>query len=166
MAVNATPGDPQANSYISEAGADAYFATVTSKSAAWGAIDAAVKTALLLEATRTLDLLFNWRGVRATDTQALKHPRCVEIDGSYIDDTVVAKPVQYATCELAMFIYESGSVSVAQDTLNSLKVGPINLNFAASSGNYPPIINHILSDYGAPAISKSNTAKSVRVTRS
>jgi len=167
MSVDATPAGPQANSYISEADALAYFASILSKDAIWGGIEDAIQSNLLIEATRSLDLLFEWVGIRSTSEQSLKWPRAeVEIDGYYIDSTIIPEAVKVATCDLAFFIFQSGSVSIQKDNLNALKVGPISLNFGSTSGNYPPLLNSTLTGYGFPRISKSGSARSVRVIRS
>ena len=120
----------------------------------------------MIEATRTLDSLFQWNGVKATETQSLKWPRSeVEVDGFYVPYDIIPEPVKAATCDMALFIFQNGSVSVQKDTVNSFKVGPISLSLGATAGNYPPVINNNLADYGTPRITKSGSAKSVKLVR-
>lgn len=60
VTINATPADPTANSYLTEAEAAAYFATRLPLPIPWD--DAEDKTALLAMATRTMDVMM--RGQR------------------------------------------------------------------------------------------------------
>lgn len=73
MAVVATIGSESANSYVSNAEADSWFAT-TLAATQWAALTSGQKDAILVRATRDLECLNYW-GQRCTLNQALKFPR-------------------------------------------------------------------------------------------
>lgn len=69
-------GLANANSFISVAGADAYWAEVTTP-ALWNAANTAAKEAALVQATRYMEKRFatRYKGTRASSAQALAFPR-------------------------------------------------------------------------------------------
>lgn len=73
MAVVATIGSDSANSYVSNAEADSWFAATLAASQ-WAALTSGQKDAILTKATRDLECLNYW-GQRCSTSQALKFPR-------------------------------------------------------------------------------------------
>lgn len=121
MALNSTPGDPNADSYAAVADADAYFLGVAN--ATWAAAITADKENALRGGTRYLDNQYRgkWIGIRVAQLQSLAWPRMdgargpllvypgyllplYDIDGFQIDDTVVPLQVQQAAMEAAALI--------------------------------------------------------------
>lgn len=132
MALDATVGGPNANSYLTVAEADAYFATRLFSSL-WTAAVTATKEAALIQATRMLDAKVTqpwtaaqlpdgftirrvstlgadqqsfvvWNGSPATAEQALLWPRSGMVDklGNELPDDVIPQGVKDAVCELAL----------------------------------------------------------------
>lgn len=83
-------GLTDADAYISEADADAYFAAVGN--AAWAAATSGEKEIAIVKATRYMEKRFGnkWKGIIATSTQALGWPRDGVYDerGTELDDQV------------------------------------------------------------------------------
>ena len=117
MSINYTPGSATANSYISVASADEYFAT-RSHSESWDSITSAStgtlsattqKENLLKQATRELDKTYRYhdskyyQGIRGQDTyQALEFPRSSNIDADF--SLYIPDEIREATCEQAAYI--------------------------------------------------------------
>ena len=138
LVLNATPGDPAANSYCTVAEADSYHEGHLYAST-WTAALTATKEAALVMATRLLDERYEWAAFPATTTQALQWPR----DGSvldvlqlsYIPSTVVPQKLKEATAELARQLIANDSTANSQvetQGLTELTVGSITLRFKDS----------------------------------
>src|SRR5690606_32459077 len=100
----ATPGAPNANSYVTLAEADAYVAALAGPSArAWEQLDEDAKKRALLTATRRLDQE-DYAGRKASPDQALKWPRvgAKDEDGRTYQSDVVPEVVKNAQVELAL----------------------------------------------------------------
>lgn len=131
-------GLPNANSYCSVERADAYFADHPFYADAWDELDAAVKAALLVSATRALDSQYLWHGVRATSTQALDWPRRNVRDqyDTLLPYDVLPDRLRWATAEQAHWVTKGDRSPEAQTAsdLDSLRIDVIELNFASGSG--------------------------------
>lgn len=105
MAFDATVGGADANSYVTVAYADDYF-TTRLNSSAWSSAVTATKQSALVTATETIEEKFSWRGVKATDTQALHWPasEAYDCNGDAIDDTDIPGAVKRAVCEQALYL--------------------------------------------------------------
>lgn len=143
MALIATDGAVDANSYSSISFADAYFETRLGSSAWDSATD---PEAALIQATRVLDYNFDWIGYRNTDTQSLAWPRSfapdpdsrwITLDGQYVDNTVVPTSIREATCEMALFLITNSGYSGEANDLKNIQVGPIKLGYNTMSLSYP-----------------------------
>lgn len=138
LAITATVGASNANSFVTEAEMDAYCEGRLNASA-WTS-DAAALPALV-EATRDLSNL-TWKGWRVTETQALSWPRehVRDPDAIYDEDVgelgypeyatdIIPQRVKDATCELALAYLKAGTTDLASvdaDTnLTSKTVGPL-----------------------------------------
>lgn len=135
MAIDATPGGADANSYISVADADAYFA-MRLNSATFD--DSLVKEEALLHACLLLEQL-DYIGIPVTDTvnedgmnngppfQALKWPRVLNDDGDPVRNFGGQKQVETAT--IVGTITGDGDATVIV-TADGLTGSPITLNIA------------------------------------
>lgn len=135
MAIDTTPGSPTADSYVSVAEADVYWAK--RQSDAWAATLTPDKEAALIRATAHVDAGYGWRGCRASSTQALAWPRYdVVVDGYDLDSTIIPKQVRDAVCELALKALAGELVAdVSPQQLVEQTVGPITRKFAPEERN-------------------------------
>jgi hypothetical protein len=95
--IEATPGGATANSYVTLAEAEAYFATRLGAEP-WTMADAATRESALRMATRALERL-RWPGARQSTAQALSWPR-TGVAG--VADGVLPQAVRDAQCEEAL----------------------------------------------------------------
>lgn len=123
MSLNSTAGDPAAESYISVADADAYFAA--RGEATWAGVTS-VKEVALRRGTTYLENQYRdrWLGLNAAQTQALAWPRVDGLRGYYrgytqllldlngwpIPNTVVPVQVQQAAAEAALLYIQGVSL--------------------------------------------------------
>jgi len=154
MALNATLSASDANSYVTRADADAYFAD-RMHSSAWTALDDAVKDSLLVTSSQMLDWYINWKGDKATVAQSMQWPRtgAIRPDGTEIDDDVLPPEVKTA-------VYEQALVSIETDRMTDdplagigqLRAGSLMIKAGAEKPNdtnadaVPDQIYRILSD--------------------
>ena len=130
MAIDTTPGSPTADSYVSLADADAYWAKRGNE--AWANSLIPDKETALVRATSYADAEYGWRGCRASSTQALDWPRYdVVVDGYPLDGTTIPRQVQDAVCELALKAL-AGEIApdVSPQQVTEQTVGPITRKFA------------------------------------
>ena len=101
MALNATVGSPDANSYVTVSEAASYFGNRT-HSEDWDEFDN--QPAALCTASQMLDWYFKWKGVKATTTQAMQWPRidAVRADGTEIAEDEIPPELKVAVYELAL----------------------------------------------------------------
>ena len=145
MASNATLGWSSANSYVSEAEADAYAVTVL-WGATWSALAADAKKIALIGATSAMETL-TWKGKRCSPSvddadkpQALSWPRSdASCDGVAATCTLIPKAITDATIELAYQLSQNPSAlqpgvtaTAAAGTYTSKeKLGDLEVNYAA-----------------------------------
>lgn len=192
MALDATLGGASANSYVTVAEADAYFATSFGRTAwgsasadayfatsfdrtAWGSASAANKEIVLIESTRLLDLLVSWKGYVKSDTQALRWPRThvPNIDGqyngveSYISDSIVPKDVKNAVFELAYSLLSNGGFQASENELSKVKVGPVSIDFSdtVKSNGLPKMVRDMIARWGEYTVVSSNSVHTVGLLR-
>ena len=172
MALDATLGGASANSYVTVAEADAYFATSFGRTA-WGSASAANKEIVLIESTRLLDLLVSWKGYVKSDTQALRWPRTYvpNIDGryleSYISDSIVPKDVKNAVFELAYSLLSNGGFQASENELAKVKVGPVSIDFSdtVKSNGLPKMVSDMIARWGEYTVASSNSVHTVGLLR-
>jgi hypothetical protein len=155
-----------ANSYASVADADAYheghlYAT------AWTGATADKKAAALVMATRLIDSLFQFRGVKATGTQALQWPRegCPDPDASpsavgqrWVSPSVVPKVVVEAVCETARsLIIEDRTANPMGEGLKFTGLGELQQSFDKSDRRpmVPRLVIAALGKFGVWAQGQS-----------
>ncbi len=160
--VIATPGATDANSYTTVAEADAYFGDSFGRGL-WTTASASDKEALVITASRTLDQYILWIGQKATVDQAMEWPR----KGTPYASDVIPSKVKYATFELAYFTLENGGLSFAQQTVDSVKVGPVSVDFSKNStdAGIPSFIESLIGDLGSPIIVGGSTVRMAKLER-
>jgi len=165
ITLTTTIGGASSDSYNSVAEFDAFLA-LKRNSATVLALSSDDKALGLLE---TMDLLEinNWRGARATTTQALSHPRSGlekrdSASGSYLDGyagpndylmTEIAGPVKRAQCELAFAILdERFNTNEADDArVEEFQADNVRVKFGqgsqskAQAGQLPVVVARLLS---------------------
>ncbi len=145
MAINATLGSCTANSYVSEADADAY-AGISWWGSTWLALSADAKKIALIGATSALETL-TWKGKRcnpSTDNadkpQALSWPRSgVSCDGVAATCTLIPQAITEATIELAYQLSQNPSAlqpgapstNTAGVYTSKEKLGDLEVNYSA-----------------------------------
>lgn len=127
MALIATVGAPDANSYATVAEASAYFVNRV-HATAWDSVDD--EASALISASQLLDWYVKWKGVKTSSTQSMKWPRtgCYrpDGDGTLIDADVLPPELKVAVFELALSSLDSDRT--ADDPLagiDEIKAGSI-----------------------------------------
>ena len=154
----ATPGAPDANSYVTVEEADSYFDERLNASA-WAAASPEDKARALIQATRRLDQE-EFEGVptrplngTAVDqpTQALKWPRqMADTDAGWTyEDDIIPDPVKQATMELALVYLSSDSDPLADTGLEGfeqVQVGPLTVvpRHQRRAGELPENVRRLL----------------------
>jgi len=150
MALIATLGATDANSYVNRAEADLYFAD-RMHSSTWTALTDAVKDQLLITSSRMLDWHVKWKGTKTEDTQAMQHPRedMLRPDGTEIDDGVLAPEVKIAVYELALVnITSDRMIDDPLAGIGQLKAGSLMIKAGPEKPNQTnakPVPSHIYS---------------------
>lgn len=152
MALNATVGSPDANSYVTVEEADAYFADRV-HSGTWDAF--AEKDQVLVTSSQMLDWYFKWKGYKVVDTQGMAWPRmgAIRRDSTVIDDSSLP-------AELKVAVYELALSSIASDRtddnalygLDQVKAGSLMVKASTKTSSstakdtIPEKVSKILSD--------------------
>lgn len=131
MAVDATLGGVSSDSYISNAGADAYW--LNRNNATWAAASSEEADAALREATQYLDAKYEWVGTLKSTDQALDWPRTGAYDREDRDiSDIIPTKVKQATAELALQALSSTLVDPSADRGGQTKrekVGDIEVEY-------------------------------------
>jgi hypothetical protein len=153
MALNATAGSADANSYVTVAEASAYFMDRIHASA-WESFED--QSSALITASRLLDWYMKWKGYRSSSTQSMQWPRMgvVRRDGSSVDSSIIPVEVKIAVYELALSSLEADRT--ADDPMagiEQIKAGSLMIKadsgdvFSTAMDTIPEKISRILSDY-------------------
>jgi len=169
MAINSTPGDALADSYVSVADADTYF-NMSYGSNAWSTINNSNKEVLLVQSTRLLDSIYVWSGlIDSSSTQSLRWPRTgvIDMDRRAVSSSTIPKAIKNATCEMAMSIFSGGGYNPTENTLDSMKIGPISMNFSdvTKTPVIPKIVQDLIQDLGYLNSVTSSGISQVRLVR-
>ena len=167
-------GKADGNAYANAADGDAYheghlYAT------AWTGATTGKKEAALVMATRLIDALFQFGGVKASGAQALQWPRedCRDPDADedalgqrFVLGTVVPKAVLDATCETARaLIIEDRTANPLGEGLKFASLGDLQQSFDKTDRR--PVIPHVaqamLAKLGVLVNRKSGVVPLVRV---
>jgi hypothetical protein len=145
MTINAVPGDPLANSYVSVAQATLFLGERLAVEAWYTPhLEAPVtlqqrREAALMQATRLLDEQVGWYGFPATTTQALAWPQVGQEDawGRPVDAVSVPINVQRATTYYALTLLEAEellfvttqAVATGEGRIKTLKMGETTITY-------------------------------------
>lgn len=176
IVIDSTPLSPTCNSYVDESEIAAYVSDRISDSAvktAWTGLTAELRATYLVNATRHLDSIATWIGLKYSRDQRLDWPRYdAVVDGYYVDNVTFPTPVKEAACELALWLMTNdGEISQGQDAAyDSIKIGPIAIDFnervsGAKDKYFPDIVAYILRDYATLVDPSLPSANSVRIAR-
>lgn len=125
MALVATVGAANANSYVTVREGDIYFAE-RANSSKYDSVDD--KEAGFISASRLLDWLLKFHGYKASTTQSMEFPRedLTLPDGTLVPNNIIPMPIKYATFEL---MYASIGVDRMADSslsgIEQVKAGPL-----------------------------------------
>ena len=144
MALVATAGAVNANSYSTMTEAEDYMENRLHKSDWTDATDND-REAALLWATALLDRLCNWDGAKASDTQALRWPRTFiyDPDGKTVNGATIPQFLKDATAEFALHLIGSDMTETISRDLEGFKqieVGSLNLVLDTEGGAYKKAI--------------------------
>ncbi len=161
MALIATAGAVDANSYATLAEATAYHAQ-TLNAATWTTASDVNKEIALQWATRLLDEQVDWAGDIVTETQALRWPRAgvYTPDRMLLSSTVIPNFLKQATAELAKQLLasdrtaESSSVGIAELTMDVVRIV---FDKSETKAVLPPSVFNMVKNYGR-AVSGSGFA--------
>ena len=150
MALIATLGASDANSYVTLAEAEIYFADRMHASA-WAALTDEVKSALLISSSRMLDWHIKWKGSKTAQTQSMSWPRtgAIRSDGTEIDSDALPQEVKTA-------VYEQAFSNIVSDRttedplagIGQLQAGPLMIKAGPEKPNQTnakPLPSHVYS---------------------
>ena len=147
-----TSGDPAADSYVSLAEADAYFASRVGASA-WDPLSPGDKEKALLHACREMES-FNYKEPKRTVAQALSFP-------TWRDVSVPAR-VKWAQCEQALHVSQNASTGgrskaqqLAAQGVTSFKIGDHSQTFAGGGASAASVLAPAAYQYLAPFIAST-----------
>jgi hypothetical protein len=145
MTINAVPGDPLANSYVTTEQATAFLQERLHVEAWYSADPEEAITlphrreAALMQATRLIDEQVGWYGVPATLTQALAWPQVGQVDamGRPVDQMTVPTNIQRATAYYALMLLEAEEViqaatvaaATGEGLVKSKKIGDTTITY-------------------------------------
>lgn len=139
-----------ANSYVSVADADAYFADIGAP-ADWSGATTTEKEQALVKGTQYLEAHYRWSsGSIGSDDQGLGWPRSGAEDryGRSIDDDVVPEAVKQATCEAAVRTFTADLAGdQTQKVLSEEVSGAVAVTYDANSPQHTryPLIDQLLT---------------------
>lgn len=156
-----------ANSYVSVAEADDYYAVDPNFNATWTAYDTAAKEQRLAWSTRVLDQRCLFEGDVVTSGQALRWPRAgvYTKDHTAITNTTIPRQLKDAVLEhLKYAITNDPTVGSDVTNLSQIVVDVIELTYqeGTSQSNVPVMINHILDGIGFYIIGARGSAKIIK----
>src|SRR5688572_8720086 len=134
MALIATPGAVNANSFETLAEFNTYLSERLFSETASAATDAKKEAALIMS-TRLIGRWFIWNGMVWTQTQSLPFPRLglVNANGQPIPEGVVPQELKDAESELALVLLNAGTTDVTQasDTagISKIKASSVEITF-------------------------------------
>lgn len=165
MALDTTVGGTAANAFCDQAWADAYILNrgAAALNADWTSATVADKEQCIQWATRKLDE-FEWKGLRKTQTQALRWPRVglTDRDGFYIDSASIPVWLKNAAAEYALWLFRGDRTADAGSiTFQEQKVGSIQ----TKNLQYRPVPASVL-DMVRPYLKNAPGGLSVSLVRS
>ena len=165
-ALNATPGDANANSYCTRAEGDTYhdkhlWSDAWKEAAAWR------KDAALIMATRILDEQVEWYGAPTSSEQPLRWPRggvLTKDADRYYDTDELPQWLKDATAELARHLIGEDRYTERSYGIKRMKADVVEMEFESTDRKpvLPPSVRAMVGPYGDLGGSASMTRKLVR----
>lgn len=182
-ALVATVGATSANTYTTLAAADTYFGDRLF-SDAWSNASQDQRNQSLLWAAKVLDTRVQWKGVRASGTQALDWPRLYvpnpDWDGSisgempsddmdiYLPGDAIPTFLTWAQCEQALALLQE-DITVDPPTKGFMGIGLPGLNLEIDKLDQrnvlPASVSDLIRPYGTIRASSSSGFKTARLLR-
>ena len=135
LVLDATAGGANANSYVTQARADALL-EATPFATAWAIVGSGTKDACLVHATSVLDIEFDWQASRTdlTTPQALEWPRTgVYIyDRGTISSSEIPLEIERATAHLAFHYSQLDDQPETEAGVKSIELPAVKLAFKES----------------------------------
>jgi hypothetical protein len=134
MALIATPGAANANSFVTLVEFNSYLSERLFSETASGASDTKKEQSLIMS-TRLIGRWFIWNGAVWTQTQSLPFPRIglVNANGQPIPENVIPQELKEAVFELAIFFLNAGTTDPTQtgdtDNISKLKASSVEITF-------------------------------------
>lgn len=168
MAINATPGDVNADSYVTVAEAGVYHAAAFNHQA-WATLDEPSQETLLKTATRYIDQFMSFTGVKASSSQALKFPRigCYDDEDELIPSDVIPTNLKHATFELAWYLHSVGDLKFSTSNRDRIKVAVIDIHMKTTGNDLglPDYIETLMAAFGESNFQGGGSIKSIRLVR-
>lgn len=166
MALDATAGGANADSYCTVAEADAYQATHLYASV-WTTATTANKEKALKWATRLLDEQVDWEGSVSTLGQALRWPRSevTDRDGrAWFNNTTIPTFLKNATAELARHLLAGDRTQERSVGIQSVTADTVEVVFDKHDVRpfLPPSVRSMVEPFGRVKGPGSGTAQLVR----
>jgi hypothetical protein len=152
MALDATVGSPDSNSYVTVAEANSYFSD-RSHSEEWDDFDE--QASALITSSSMLDWYLKWKGYKTSSEQAMQWPRTgvVRKDGTSVEVDIIPRDVKVAVYELTLSSLEedrtadSALAGIDQAKAGSLMIKAETKGYPSSApSTIPDKIEKILSD--------------------
>lgn len=178
MALIATPGAADANSYATVAQAQAYMDTLLTDASGWSTATTPTKEAALITATRLIDSWFRWLADPTYSDQALGFPRTgLYLNNQVVNPLTIPRQMVEATSEFARELLTVDPATIITDTaaqgIEEAKAGSLSVKFteiAASDRRLAPIPAYVISlipsqwyEGGAGAIDNGDETSNVRL---
>lgn len=110
--LNADCGDPEANSYVTLAEANAYFAGDVYFRSTWELLQPSEREQWLIYATRSVDIFGPWVGEKQyPEVQPLEFPRIergVPLSQSFLIPNSIPKNIKEAQLQMVVYLYRNG----------------------------------------------------------
>lgn len=153
-----------ANSYVSVAEADDYFALDPNFNTVWVALADDVKEQLLAWSSRILDQKCLWNGIPVTATQPVRWPRrgAYDRDRYMVSETTIPRQLKEAVCELLKYVRVTDpTVGVDVQSVKRVVADVIEIEFqeGTSQSTVPSILNAILDNLGVYRVGGSGSAR-------
>ena len=155
MAIDATPGSPTANSYVSIAGATVYLAERLHvepwyqhlpTTEGYGSL-AHLREAALIWATSLIDSQVRWLGQPTFEGQALAWPMTGYVDtwGNPVDDATIPANIQRATAYYALALLRDTTEAPGATTsaVRRKKIGALEIEYQQQTSTTLPKAAHL-----------------------
>ena len=133
MIVEDGTGLPNADSYVTVEFADSYFSARGVSE--WATLTNTVKEQLLIKATDFIDNIYQWKGKKQFDIQALRFPRVNIFDYEGAEITGIPSCLKQAVCDAALIGNgaELFQTKDANGDVTSEKIGELAFTYAKTS---------------------------------